>query len=405
MILKTIKMLNITSFFSTPTSTSTSILKSTRLRSTGLSLVLLVSLFVPGLAAQADSLSSEDWQQFGLNTVQYHTLPAHQHFATQAQAFKTQTHAVCKERKGKRLTDSALNNKDLSDLQQGYKSMVLAWQGIQGIHFGPIEISMRHSAIQFWPDKKNHVGKRLATLLKESAKTPLDKTRFQKLPVSVRGLPAIERLLFSDDSLEQLQAQPEYCQVLTILAESMAETSQQLAQEWQHSMLPQYADPRQLDGYFEDEIDAATALLKTLVEPIEYNRDLKLKRPMGSQIETAKFKRLEFWRSELAHASLEQNLRSALAFYELEPSKQHSLKSLMSKSGKETEVSNIDQAFQAALQTLDDIPTPMEDSINTEAGYKAINQHIQALTALHTELENGVSKLGIHLGFNSRDGD
>lgn len=337
--------------------------------------------------------SSAAWQAFGVATVSEHVLPAHKTFAQRSEALAQSINSYCQD-------DS--ENRNRESLEQAFSQSVEAWQAIRGIHFGPVEIALRHSAVQFWPDKKNHVGKRLNTLLTALESAPISQAEVAKLPVSVKGLPALERLIYQP---EKLSASPQaQCRALLAISQNLSTTSQSLHQEWQESMLGQFKDPRQLDGYYEDEIDAATSLLKTLVEPIEYNRDLKLKRPMGSSAEKAKPSRLEFWRSQLALASLAANLNSAHHFYEL-AGHEHSLKAMLIATGRAQQATEISDIFARAKHSLATIAAPLAKTLNNKDNYQQVKQHVSDLTALHQALETAVSELGIHLGFNSRDGD
>lgn len=336
------------------------------------------------------------WQAFGVATVSAHVLPAHKDFAKRSQALAQSISSYCQD------TANTQANNHLDTLKQHFSESAIAWQSIRGIHFGPVEIALRHSAIQFWPDKKNHVGKRLKTLLTALETAPMSQNEVAKLPVSVKGLPALERLIFQSD---KLSASPQaQCRALLAISQNLSTTAHSLYQEWHETMLGQFKDPRQLDGYYEDEIDAATSLLKALVEPIEYNRDLKLKRPMGSSAKKAKPTRLELWRSELALASLASNLESARHFYDLD-GHEHSLKALLIASNRAQQASELSELFSRAQQSLKTIDAPLANTLNNSANYQRVEQHVKDLTALHHALETAVTELGIHLGFNSRDGD
>jgi len=328
----------------------------------------------------------DQWQQFNVTTLNTYILPRYKVLAEESNLLAEASSKLCHETSAKNLT---LN------IQHFHRSFD-AWQSIQNINFGPIETGMRGFSLQFWPDKKNHLGKRLQALLEQKNQHALSDESFAKLAVSVKGFPAIERLLFNDEALSLIQGQGFRCQLLSKISHDIARKAQALHTEWQEDMAPQFQNPTQVDGYFEDEIDAATILLKTLVEPIEVIRDLKLKRPMGSKLAKAKYKRLESWRSARSVRNIHLNIQSLDALYQ-------GLKSLLSPSDIET----IDTLFTQILKqtTVPLLATPLKDSINTANGYAKMTQLVQTLSRLHAQLESSVGKLGIHLGFNSRDGD
>jgi predicted lipoprotein len=87
----------------------------------------------------------------------------------------------------------------LTIARKNFHQTMDAWQFIQNIQFGPIQILMRNYTLQFWPDKKNYVSKHFAILLETKDPTALTGTEFHKTSVSIEGLPAIERFLFEED--------------------------------------------------------------------------------------------------------------------------------------------------------------------------------------------------------------
>ena len=227
-------------------------------------------------------------------------------------------------------------------------------------------------------------------------------TDSRDLPVSVKGFPAIERLLYRKDSLAKLKQNPFACQVGLRIARYIASSSKAMATEWRESMLPQFEDPTQLDGYFEDELDAATTLLKALVEPLEIMRNLKLLRPMGSSAEAAKPTRLESWRSELSLKNLQANLASLRAMYALPD--QRGASSMRNLLGQEKQ-RLIDSLFDQAQTQMSSMPGSLETILETEAGHAASLELANSLHVLHDALRDALVEMGVSLGFNSQDGD
>jgi predicted lipoprotein len=268
-----------------------------------------------------------------------------------------------------------------------------AWQFIQNIQFGPIQILMRNYTLQFWPDKKNHVSKHLAIMLETKDPKTLTDAEFNKASVSIKGLPAIERFLFEEDETKQLNAKSFHCQALMKIGAYTANSSKELVDEWQ-DMKNQFTNATQIDGYFEDDIEASTTLLKALIEPLEIIRDLKLLRPLGSEFGQQKMKRLESWRSQRSLRNIQINIESLSRFYT-------GLRNILGSR----ENTLINEKFNQILIQISIINSPIETSIETKIGFKEIKHLSDSLKTLHALLENAVSNQGIHLGFNSRDGD
>jgi uncharacterized protein len=328
--------------------------------------------------------SEADWKAFNNATVNHFIIPAYQSLSSSAQALNKSTQTLCQLP----TTDA------LKYSQEQFHLTMDDWQSIQNIAFGPIEFSMRSHSLQFWPDKKNHIGKQLGVLLHSNNPELLRDNAFQKASISVKGLPAIERLLFSKTALEDLKENDFQCQVLTTISQNVQNISIALHNEWQEHMRSQFADAKQLDGYFEDDIDAATAILKTIIEPLEVIRDLKLKRPLGSAFGKEKAKRLESWRSERSLRNIKLNIHSLQQMF-------IGLEALLPAKS----FTKISQHYEQLNKTVQQINAPLETAVSTAEGYQATLSLYTQIGVLHKDLEMAISALGIHLGFNSRDGD
>lgn len=65
----------------------------------------------------------------------------------------------------------------------------------------------------------------------------------------------------------------------------------------------------------------------------------------------------------------------------------------------------ISHQYTALVDAIKQINTPLENAVRTAEGYQATLDIYKKIGTLHKELETSVSALGIHLGFNSLDGD
>jgi|GEM_PF-420421 len=361
-------------------------------------------------AMNSEPLSADQnelaWKTFNISTVVTYVIPAYKKLESANKGLHLATQSFCKSLSTSRNDQTKAN---LKTLKAAFHHSMDAWQFIQNINFGPIEIGMRNHSIQFWPDKKNHIGKQLNKLVSGKNIGALTVDGFEKNSISVKGLPAIERLLFQKDAIGQFKNKPFSCEVLQGISRYLSDTASSLHKEWLVTMLPQFKDAKQLDGYFEDDIDAATSLLKTLVEPIEIMRDLKLDRPLGSQLDKVKFKRLESWRSQRSLVNLRLNIQSLEMFFLGTPIEAFSEGSQKNKGLRvlltETESVDIEHNFKRVKDEMHKIKAPLEETILTASGYQTAKSLSASLTKLHKSLENAITHSGIRLGFNSRDGD
>ena len=371
-----------------------------------LRLLLVCALSLMSIVTRADENSSspsletqaqaQTWKAFNIDTVQNYIIPAYNELNTQVQALNKSIENLCLQ--------PINSDEKRKQSQQLFNTTMDAWQYIQNIQFGPIQTFMRNYSMQFWPDKKNHVSKHLSQLLNSKSNESLDEEAFHKASVSIKGLPAIERFLFDKDLNQSLLNKPFNCKVLVRISSYIAETTNSLVIEW-HEMSTEFANTGQLDGYFEDDIEAATTLLKTLIEPIEVIRDLKILRPLGSEFGQQKPSRLESWRSQRSLRNIQMNIKSLADFYQGTQVDNTVKSSSLSSILHPAEAERIHNQFDKIFKQLKAIDAPLESSIETETAYKDLNDLSSSLKTLHELLQGSVNNKGIHLGFNSRDGD
>lgn len=340
--------------------------------------------------------SANRWQAFNLTSVHQYILPAYKNLSQQSKVLLENVQQLCQP---------PINTEQKRQLAKAsFHDTMDAWQFIQNIQFGPIQTFMRNYSMQFWPDKKNHVSKHLFQLLASKDSETLRDDNFYKTSVSIKGLPAIERFLFEEELNKTLAYETFNCEVLVRISEYTVQTTQSLVEEWLQFSL-HFENTNQIDSYFEDDIDAATTLLKTLIEPIEVIRDLKLLRPLGSRFGQQKPKRLESWRSLRSLRNIKMNIESLAEFYSGASVKNKIESMHLYDMIAQDEAEAIRLQFENIIKQIDSIPSPIVESIDTEEGYRLLTHLSNSLKVLHELLEEAVNNQGIHLGFNSRDGD
>ncbi|MCB1330825.1 MAG: imelysin family protein [Maritimibacter sp.] len=73
-----------------------------------------------------------------------------------------------------------------------------AWAPLEAYQFGPVEQQAASLTVAFWPDKKDFVGRGLEALLALPADSLADPATIAQGSAAAQGLPAIERLMYSD---------------------------------------------------------------------------------------------------------------------------------------------------------------------------------------------------------------
>lgn len=85
-----------------------------------------------------------------------------------------------------------------ADVEAAFRDAWLAWAPLDSYQFGPIEQSGAALTINFWPDKKNFVGRALRELLSQPEQAQRDPAAVAAGSAAAQGLPAIEMLLYTD---------------------------------------------------------------------------------------------------------------------------------------------------------------------------------------------------------------
>lgn len=351
----------------------------------------LIALLPAGLllSTHAPAAPSEtQWQAINQQLTEQHVLPRYQALANSSQQLQKHTAQLCQQP----------NEETLNASRQAFHSTMDAWQGIQHIQFGPVEFLMRNFSLQFWPDKKNLTSKQLNALLSAEDPNSLSSEYFRGASIAVKGLPALERLLFSDKPLSAYG-----CQLTEVIAANVHTMSREIAQEWQQQQLARIRTAPDGSDYYEDSTEAATELMKALVEPIEVIRDLKLLRPLHKGANKAKPRRSESWRSARSLRNIQLNLAALAELYR--GNDRASVKELLITEGQGEMANQIDDAFRSLDKQLAAVQPPLYKAVKDQDNHAKLRTISTDMKALHQQLEQAMRKLNIQLGFNSRDGD
>jgi len=348
-------------------------------------LIPVATLLLAGGVAHA-APSNAQWQAINVQLTRDHILPRYQTLASNSAELAKATDMLCQD------------TNQLAAAQKAFHKTMDAWQGIQHVQFGPVEFLMRNYSMQFWPDKKNLTSKQLNELLSQEDTASLSLDYFRGASIAVKGLPALERLLFSN----KFQT-PYGCQLTAAIASNVATMSREIAQEWESQQLPRIDAAPDGEDYYEDSTEAATELMKALVEPVEVVRDLKLLRPLHKGANKAKPRRSESWRSERSLRNIQLNLAALAELYRGNGST--SVRALLTAEGEEELANQIDAHFQQLDSQLNSINKTLYLAVKDPADHATLKQVSDQMKGLHRRLEEAMQKLNIQLGFNSRDGD
>lgn len=334
-----------------------------------------------------------DWQAYNLETLNDDILPAYQRFASSAESLVAASNALCQ-------TPSA---NSLENARTAFRSTLNAWQGVSHIQFGPVTYLMRNYSIEYWPDRKGIGRKQLRNTLNLPADTPFDETFFHEASVSIKGLPALEQLLFAEDALSQLSAPGVHCRLTQAIAGNLSEMAGGIYKDWQREgiSLAQAAASDEEGEVDESAIPPFSVdLMKSLIEPVELIRDTKLLAVMGKGPDATFPHRAESWLSEQSLASIRANIDAAYALFKGEHA---GVEQLLGQHGEADLAIAIDQQFKILQGQVD----PLGDSLTAalSSHYPELKEVALSLKVLDTLLIKAAQALNVQLGFNSRDGD
>ncbi|MGZ9740547.1 imelysin family protein [Pseudomonas sp. GNP012] len=277
-----------------------------------------------------------------------------------------------------------------------------AWAELQPLLIGPLAEGNRSWQVQFWPDKKNLVGRQVEQLV--SAQPQIDVAALAKSSVVVQGLSAYEYILFdSKPDVANAEQKSKYCPLLIAIGERQKQLAEEILQTWNNTdgMLAQMSKfPNQR---YADSHEAIADLLRVQVTAIDTLKK-KLGTPMGRQSKGVPQPfQADAWRSQSSLTSLEASLAAAKTVWEGVDNK--GLRALLPSEQKPL-ADKIDAAYAASLKLFAGNQRSLTDMLNDEAGRQQLNELYDSLNVVHRLHEADLAKaLGIQLGFNANDGD
>ena len=359
--------------------------------------ILLAGSVLLLLAGSLHAAPSESqWQSYNRAAVKQHILPRYNRLQASSSELLSVTEQLC----------NTPTEDQLSTAQSSFRETMAAWQSVQHIQFGPIETLMRNYSMQFWPDKKNLIGKQLNKLLHEQNPESLTRDYLYRASIGVKGLPAMERLLFQS-TVEEFADNSFKCQLTEAISGYIAENSKATLAEWHEYYAESIFTAGSDESIYESNQEAAVDMMKSLVEPIEVIRDLKILRPLSTWSKEGKEgkvkpRRLESWRSASSLTNMRNNISSLKHLYS---GIDNNLVMLLRSQGATEQARRITEQIGLVEAQLNHIPEPLIDHLNdpvTATKYKTLSDELKIL---HIQLLEAMQTLEIQLGFNSREGD
>ncbi|SDO23970.1 imelysin family protein [Vreelandella arcis] len=272
-------------------------------------------------------------------------------------------------------------------LEDDWLSAYQAWQAVRFIQFGPVEQNSRGWQLQFWPDRKNLVGRKVSGWLK--APDAPDVQAIANDSVAIQGFPALEYLLYDDAMDEQVLSDPAVCDLMQSITTHLADTTSALHRDWQafgehYRNTPRYTE----------------TTLASAIQALELLEEKRLGDPMGLQGTSANGYLAEAWRSghsvRLVESTLE-GLRTGFL---------PGLSALL----READAVALAEAFRDqlndALAQASELQPGLVPSLEDEEAFRGLQSLYLNISQLRHLLGNEIAaELGLVRGFNSSDGD
>ncbi len=280
---------------------------------------------------------------------------------------------------------------DDSGLRAAYHAAFDAWIGMSHLRFGPTEVADRGFAVAFWPDGRGATPRALAALLAGDDRALTDPAAFREVSVAVRGLYALDYMLFDDVTRRQGSAAAR-CALLRAIAQDVAANGAAMAADWHRGYAAEMTDPGP-DGPYQTDEEVAQELFKALAGGLQLTSDARLGRPMGS-FERPRPNRAEARRSgrSLRHVTLSLAATRDLALH---------------LAADAPELSDrLAAEFDAALAAAARLDDPVFAGVATPQGrirVEALQTRIDRIRALVAGYLG--PHLGVAAGFNALDGD
>lgn len=337
-----------------------------------LTIVLAASL----LGASASALPDADYAKLNQAAIREHVRPRYQALYAASTALRHEAGTFCKA------PAAAAQPR----LQQAYREAAGAWQDIQHVRFGPVDLFFRSQRIAFWPDQRNTVSRQMAELLTRRDASAIQPERLGKGSVAVQGLPVMERLLFGEDAVKLMRGDAESafrCQYLVALAVNQEAIARETSEEW----VSVDAGGREM----------SLELFKSLYTSVELIADHKLARPLGATVAQARPRAAEAWRSEASLDNIRRNLAAGMhlyrvAFAPVVPNRKLNAAILSGFERSQNAVAAIQPSLETAVETA-----------TLRPAVEALAAEVIALKALL--VQQLPPAIDLPLGFNALDGD
>ncbi|WP_133471156.1 imelysin family protein [Paraglaciecola marina] len=329
-----------------------------------------------------------------------HIIPAYEDMYSEALALKSAGDTFCG------LT--APSSSDLSDYQQTWSAFNSAWQSIQWLKVGAVVEDSRLFRIQLWPDENDAVSRGVESLLLEQITVTADDV--SGVNVGGQGIPALEYLLFPEDSSDSLinaSDKAKRCEVSLAIAQNLLNISEEILTDWQASGGDYRSQLIEGTGDFSSVVDSVEELTTNWLEHIEIVEDSKLFEILGEE-SPGNYENAEHVLTDESLLSIATNIETFLSIYTNDDGKGFDsilidfLEQQTISDEITTSLTSVATQITQINLDFDSYETALADS----QGREAITNLVDEMRILIDLIDVSFTQaLDLNLGFNSSDGD
>ncbi|OBT14788.1 iron-regulated protein A [Vibrio sp. UCD-FRSSP16_10] len=272
-----------------------------------------------------------------------------------------------------------------ASLEKKWSATMASWMALQGQERGPQQALDQSWNIQFWPDKKNTLGRKMQALLSEPKAWSAQDISEQS--VTVQGLGAIEWLVYDQSS--DFSSNHDTCQTAISIGENLVNNASSIEQAWQENPWTDLSEQAWVSEY-----------VSLMSNQLDYTMK-KLSRPLA-KIGHPKPYFAESWRAKQSLSNIQYNV---LALQEIYFADGTGLDHLLRSQGKYQLADNMSKQFTNILSAWPE-QSSLFDALQSREGYSMTLAQYNKLEYLKYLLDENVAlELGIVIGFNATDGD
>jgi len=308
-------------------------------------------------------------------------LPTVRAFAAAAETFERRRAAAC----------ATPDRPDRSMLEAAHADLLRAFARLEPLNFGPLTTDNRGAKLAFWPDKHNVASRQVRQALRAADPALVTEDAIAQGSVALQGLPAIEQVLHAEKAEGAF-----VCAFLAGLAANVERLAREVVRDWRDfagTMREAQDQNEQLVAFYRAVVDGLTRIV-----------ELKIERPLGDDIGSARGGSAEAAISGLSVAAIDGNLAtiSALLFGQGDVGLVDALPAPAASRLHDV----LADRLAVARDALAGLDMPLARAVGDEEARSRVQVARYALNDVEKALAESLGPaLGFTAGFNDSDGD